>query len=82
MIALSRYFDVTTDYLLGITPYNISQNTLAEKLTEDYSVSDVIETLQKLTPTQVAAVVDILDSMKTCNELSQKAVSERKRRKK
>lgn len=82
LIALSRYFDVTTDYLLGITPYNISQNTLAEKLTEDYSVSDVIETLQKLTPTQVAAVVDILDSMKTCNELSQKAVSERKRRKK
>ena len=82
LIALSRYFDVTTDYLLGITPYNISQNNLAEKLTEDYSVSDVIEALQKLTPTQVAAVVDILDSMKTCNELSQKAVSERKRRKK
>ena len=82
LVALAAFFDVTTDYLLGIAPYNISQHTLAEKLTDDYTVSDVIETLQALTPTQVTAVVDLLDSMKTCNDLSKQAVAERRRRRK
>ena len=82
LVSLATFFDVTTDYLLGIAPYNISPHTLTEKLADDYTVSDVIETLQALTPTQVAAVVDLLDSMKTCNDLSKQAVAERRRHRK
>ena len=42
---LADYFDVTTDYLLNRTPYRYTVKKLDQRLSKDYTLSDVVDTV-------------------------------------
>ena len=55
LIALADYFGVTTDYLLGRSPYNINPSLLYEKLYENMTVGELVEILKMLSAKQKQA---------------------------
>jgi len=73
VISLARFFDVTTDYLLGLTQNNLSPTVLAEEIIEGVSNGYVIKSLKVLTPEQRSAVIITIDSMKFHAEITGKA---------
>lgn len=42
---LADYFEVTTDYLLGRTPYRYTSKKMDQRLSKDYTLSDVVDTV-------------------------------------
>lgn len=73
LVALADYFDVTTDYLLGLTANPISPSIFEEEFVENVTIATVVKELKSLTPEQKDAIMVILKSMRFCNEVSKKA---------
>lgn len=64
LIALADFFDVTIDYLLGRTQYNIDPSLLFEVLCENMTVGEFVEGLKQLSPRQKWAAATIIDDMR------------------
>ena len=64
LIALADYFGVTTDYLLGRSPYNINTSILHEKLYEDMTIGDFVEDFKLLSAKQKQAAATVIDDMR------------------
>lgn len=64
LIAIADFFGVTTDYLLGRSPYNINPAIFNEKLYQSITVGDFIENLKILSSKQKQAAATIIDDMK------------------
>lgn len=64
LVDLADYFGVTTDYLLGRSPYNINPSILQEKLYEDMTIGDFVEDLKLLSFKQRLAAAIVVDDMK------------------
>lgn len=64
LVALADYFGVTTDYLLGRSPYNINPAIFHEKLNEDMTIGNFVEDLKLLSSRQRLAAVTVVDDMK------------------
>ena len=64
LIALADYFGVTTDYLLGRSPYNINPSLLYEKLYENMTVGELVEILKMLSAKQKQAAATLIDDMR------------------
>lgn len=64
LVAIADFFGVTTDYLLGRSPYNINPSIFNEKLYQSITVGDFIEDLKVLSSKQKQAAATIIDDMK------------------
>lgn len=58
---LAEYFDVSTDYLLGRTDYRHNLNTLNQKLSREYTVSEFVNTTLELPQKDIANLVEYLE---------------------
>lgn len=56
ILILAGYFDVTTDYLLGRTPYNISPDLFYKEIGNSIRISDLIRIISKLNTTEQKAL--------------------------
>lgn len=63
LIEIANYFDVTTDYLLGRTPYNVSPSELQVEIGGGQPLYECIQELQALTQERQRALLLILEDM-------------------
>lgn len=72
LVELSKYFNVTTDYLLGISICNTSPEILAEEFIDGVSVEAVLQNLKALPPTRRRAISQVISDMRFCAEVQSK----------
>lgn len=70
LMAMAKYFNVTTDYLLGITKNPISPTILSQQFARNCSVGELLVSLQSLLPVQKDAVTEVIMSMKFYAEIA------------
>lgn len=63
IIAIADYFHITTDYLLGRTSSSISSDALQCMVTENKTISDVLNTFIKLPRDRQQALALIMSDM-------------------
>lgn len=73
LIQLADFFGVTTDYLLGRTPYRYSLETLNREYAPGVTVADLVGIMQHFNPQNAASLLDFIDLL----QLRQKAESSR-----
>ena len=61
LLQLADYFGVTTDYLLGRTPYRYPLETLHEECAPNVTISDLLETIRRFNAQNIASLLDYLD---------------------
>ena len=61
---IADYFDVTTDYLLGRTRYPSPLGNLNQTLTDNYTISDLINTTLSLSTRDVQALLEYVELLK------------------
>lgn len=61
---IADYFGVTTDYLLGRSPYIFDTNTLARPLTKDYTVANFLDTTLSLSQRDMTSLLEYMDYLK------------------
>lgn len=61
---IADYFEVTTDYLLGRSPYLFNPNTLARPLTKDYNVADFLNTTLSLSQKDMSSLMEYIEFLK------------------
>lgn len=71
--AFAAFYDVTTDYLLGLTSDSISASVLSEEFIDGVEMSSVLNTLRSLTHEQRTAMLLILENMKFYTDVAIKA---------
>ena len=69
LIMLADYFDVSTDYLLQRTNYRGSINTLNCRLSSDYTVSDLVNTVVNLDDHNTQALLDYYELLMLRNSI-------------
>lgn len=69
LIMLADYFDVSTDYLLQRTDYKESINTLNYRLSADYTVSDLVNTVVNLDDHNTQALLDYYELLMLRNSI-------------
>lgn len=73
LVKLATYFDVTTDFLLGLSDSSTSPAILNKQVALDTTISDVIKMIENLTASQKSALLLILKNMSIVADLIQKA---------
>lgn len=68
----AAFFDVTTDYLLGLTAVSVSPTMLTEEFSGGVEMSAVLRVLTSLSHEQKAALLLILESMRFYTEVATK----------
>lgn len=71
LLQLADYFGVTTDYLLGRTPYRYPLKTLYQECAPGITISDLVEIMQQFNPQNIASLLDYMDLL----QLREKAES-------
>lgn len=66
---LADFFDVSTDYLLQRTNYKASINTLNHRLSADYTVSDLMNTIVELDQRNVQSLLDYYELLMLRNSI-------------
>jgi transcriptional regulator with XRE-family HTH domain len=61
---LADYYEVSTDYLLGRTSVRTRLEDLDRPLTEDYTISDLLNTTLHLNHTSARSLVEYVDLLK------------------
>lgn len=56
ILILANYFGVTTDYLLGRTPFSISPDLFYKEIGNGVKISDLIQIISKLNTTEQKAL--------------------------
>lgn len=69
LIMLADFFDVSTDYLLQRTEYKSSIDTLNRKLSADYTVSDLMNTIVELDAHTMQALLDYYELLMLRNSM-------------
>lgn len=64
LVDLANFFDVTTDYLVGRTKWNVSLSLLSEPFVESISLNELIELLSSLSIVQRKALSVVVKDMK------------------
>jgi len=73
LIALSRYFNVSVDYLLGLSPVNLSSTVLSDEVIPGKTIGSIIQEIRLLSVEQKSAVIQVLEDMRFCREVGRKA---------
>lgn len=71
LIQLADFFGVTTDYLLGRTPYRYSLEILNQEFAPNITVSGLLDILQHFNSKNAASLLDFIDLL----QLRQRAES-------
>jgi len=69
LIQLAKYFDVTTDYLLGLSTCDLSPGIMEQKMMNGRTWSQVLTDINGLPPERQRALMYVLDDMKTATLL-------------
>lgn len=69
LIMLADFFDVSTDYLLQRTDYRASISTLNHQLSDNYTVSDLLNTVIELDTHNMQALLDYYDLLMLRNSI-------------
>lgn len=78
LLGYAEFFDVTVDYLLGLTPEPISPSVFKQAYNERESVGSIINKLLTLDPDQRSALCTIIENMKFYADVRRKTASEGK----
>lgn len=73
LVEYARIFDVTTDYLLGLSADSISPSVLNEEIANGVTVAQMVKTLKILTSEQRAVILVLLKNMRFYAEVSRQA---------
>lgn len=71
LVDLSKLFNVTTDYLLGLCVSTLSPDVLNRKLLADKTAGSIIQDIIKMTPDRKQALATILNDMSLHTMLEQ-----------
>lgn len=71
LIQLADFFGVSTDYLLGRTPYRYRLDALNQELAPDVTVAGLVDILQHFNSKNAASLLDYIDLL----QLRQRAES-------
>ena len=63
LVLIANYFDVTTDYILGVSSCDLSPSVLREPYTSEFLMQDVILMLKKLPPELRQAQILLLEEI-------------------
>ena len=73
LVEYACIFDVTSDYLLGLSTESISPSVFNEEFAENISMGQVVKALRILTSEQRAAILVLLKNMRFYAEVSRQA---------
>lgn len=68
LVEYARFFNVSTDYLLGMTPDCRNPAILSEVFCDGLTYGHLLQELQKLTPEMRSAFLSVLKAMVFCAE--------------
>lgn len=71
LVKIADYFNVSTDYLLQRTSYKLTINTLNAKLSDNYTMSDLMNTTLELDDHNMDALLDYYELLVMRNSISQ-----------
>lgn len=72
IIAYARYFDVTADYVLGLSSSLTPPSVLEEELQAGVTIGTTVEYIRTLLPTQRVSLLNILHDLSVYAEMAQK----------
>lgn len=73
ILQLADFFHVTTDYLLGRTPYNLPPDFLMEPFNDHISVHELVELMQDLPEDRRNACYLILSDVHFCASVQKRS---------
>ena len=73
LIQYADYFGVTTDYLIGRTPHNMSPAILTEKFVDNTSICEVLGLLKDLSTSRRRAILLVLRDLSFSSTIQEKA---------
>ena len=74
----AKFFDVTVDYLLGLTDNPVSPSVLRQEYVDGDSVGSIIEKLMSLDTEQKLAIRLVIENMRFYTDVRRKTASEGK----
>lgn len=69
LVMLADFYDVSTDYLLQRTDYKASIDTLNHRLSADYTVGDLINTVMELDAHNTQSLLDYYELLVLRNSI-------------
>ena len=76
IVCLAKFFDVTTDYLFGLTKNSVSPNVLTQEFVDGESVGAIIEKLMALDPKQRSAIRLMIENARFYSDVKRKTTDE------
>ena len=76
LVTFATFFDVTIDYLVGLTTDSVSPSVLTQEYVGGVSVAALINKLLVLTPEQRSAICTIVESLKFYTDVRRKTTTE------
>ena len=67
---LTKFFNVTTDYLLGRTEYRCPPEVLDRYITTDYTMQDMVNTVLSMDSSSQISVINFINYMKSISDSS------------
>ena len=75
---LADYFDVTTDYLLNRTTYRYTSKKMDQRLTKDYTLSDVVDVVLTCDSGSIDHLMDYVGFLQYKQEKGKKDTTKRR----
>ena len=73
LIQYADYFNVTTDYLLGRVPFDMSPSVFTDSFIDNVTIQDVISILQKLPDNRRRALLVLLGDIQLSSTIQEQA---------
>jgi transcriptional regulator with XRE-family HTH domain len=76
LVEFSTFYDVTIDYLVGLTTHPVSPTVLTQEYVGGVSMASVIKKMLALTPEQRTTLYSIIESFKFYTDVKRKTTDE------
>ena len=73
LIQYADYFNMTTDYLLGRVPFDMSPSVFTDSFIDNVTIQDVISILQKLPDNRRRALLVLLGDIQLSSTIQEQA---------
>lgn len=77
LLAYANFFDVSTDYILGLSPYPTPLSPFNEEYTSGTTIGELIQEAKELSPEQKDALLLVVKSMSFYSEVTAKTNSQK-----
>ena len=78
VFVFAKFYDVTTDYLLGLTDNSVSPSVLTQEYIDGVSMASVIKKMLALTPEQRNSLYTVVESFSFYTDVRRKTTTEGK----